>query len=60
MLKVLGGVVAGIFVGALLFEVINRKSPGLLRKVEDKARDTARAAKDAFQEGRTGRSADPA
>jgi hypothetical protein len=53
MLKLLGGVAIGIFVGAFAFEILNRRSPHLLRNIEDKARDTARAAVDAFHEGRS-------
>ena len=47
MWKVIGGVVAGIFVGAAIFEIMQRGWPNLVRKVEDRARD----AVDAFREG---------
>jgi len=51
MLKVLGGVVVGIFVGALAFEILSRKHPGLIREIEDKAEEAARALLDSFSEG---------
>jgi hypothetical protein len=51
MLKVLGGVVVGVFVGAVVFEFLNRRNPTLLRGIEDKARRTVRAAAGGFDEG---------
>jgi len=51
MLKLLGGVVVGVFVGAMVFEILHRRNPNLLRGIEEKARRTARAAADAFDEG---------
>ena len=54
MIKLLGGVVIGVFFGALAFEIISRSKPELLKDIEDKARDTVRAASDAFTEGRSG------
>ena len=47
MWKVVGGVVAGIFVGAAVYEIMQRKWPHLIRNIEDKAR----SAVDAFQDG---------
>ncbi len=47
MWKVVGGVVVGIFVGAAVFEIVQRSYPNLVRKIEDKAR----GAVDAFREG---------
>jgi hypothetical protein len=52
MIKLLGGVFIGVFFGALAFEVISRRKPELIKSIEDKARETARAAADAFHEGR--------
>ena len=52
MIKLLSGVFIGVFLGALAFEIISRSKPGLIKSIEDKARDTARAAADAFHEGR--------
>ena len=49
--KILVGVVFGVFVGAMVFEIINRKHPNLLRDVEDRARRSARKAIDAFEDG---------
>jgi gas vesicle protein len=51
MMKLLGGVIIGVFVGAALFEFLNRKSPHLLRTIEDKAKETVRSAVDAFEQG---------
>ena len=39
MLKFFGGVVVGVFVGALAVEIIERTSPAILDKVRDRARD---------------------
>ncbi len=47
MWKLVGGVVAGIFVGAAICEIMQRGWPNLIHKVEDKARN----AVDAFREG---------
>lgn len=49
--KMLVGAVVGVFVGAMVFEIIHRKHPNLLESVEDKASRTARRAIDAFGEG---------
>ncbi len=49
--KLLAGVVVGVFVGAMVFEIINRKHPNLLRDVEDRAKRSARRAVDAFEDG---------
>jgi len=60
MLKLLGGVVVGVFVGAMVFEILHRRNPNLLRGIEEKARRTARAAADAptrSTRGTTGASA---
>lgn len=51
MMKMLGGVLIGVFVGAAMFEFLNRRSPHLLRNIEDKAKQTVRSAMDAFEEG---------
>ena len=51
MLKILGGVVVGVFVGAVVFEFLNRRNPTLLKGIEDKARRTVRAATGGFDEG---------
>jgi len=49
--KLLVGAVVGVFVGAMVFEIIHRKHPHLLEDVEGKASRTARRALDAFGEG---------
>ena len=51
MLKVLGGVVIGVFVGAMAFEVLKRKRPGLVREIERKAEQAAQSFLDAFHDG---------
>lgn len=52
MLKVFGGVVAGIFVGAMAYELGRRY--GLVKKLKGKAREAA----DAFENGYRRRDAD--
>ena len=49
--KVLIGVVAGVFVGALAVEVLNRKKPELTEGIERKAKSTVDALVAAFKEG---------
>ena len=51
MEKTLIAVVAGIFIGALAVELLNRKKPELTRKIEKKAKDTVVAFVAAFKEG---------
>ncbi len=51
MMKLFGGVVIGVFVGAAVFEFLNRRSPHMLRNIEDKAKQTVRSAVDAFEQG---------
>ena len=51
MWKILGGVIIGVFVGALALEILNRKHPGFVREIEDKAEKTAQAFLEAFREG---------
>jgi hypothetical protein len=38
MVKVFLGVMGGVFVGALLVEILRRKNPGAVEKLEAKAR----------------------
>lgn len=51
MLKVLGGVVIGVFIGAVAVEIINRKMPGFIRHIEDRAEEAAAAIFSSFKEG---------
>jgi hypothetical protein len=37
MSKILVGVFSGIFIGAVIYELINRTNPGFIKKVEDMA-----------------------
>lgn len=46
MVKFFGGVVVGIFLGALTVEILNKRYPQLLDKVEEKGRRAADFAGD--------------
>jgi len=50
-LKVLGGVIVGIVLGAAVAEVLQKKNPELIAKIEQKVRNSLKAVKDAFKEG---------
>ena len=57
-LKILGAILAGVFVGAAAVEVMNKKSPELVEKTRGNANKTIEATKksitaikDAFREG---------
>jgi hypothetical protein len=54
MWKIIGGVVIGVFVGALAYEIILRKRPDLIKNIESSAEGTAQSFMDAFQEGYQG------
>lgn len=51
MWKIIGGVVLGVFIGAMAVEIINRAKPDLLRDIEDKAEKAVQAFREAFREG---------
>jgi len=51
MLKILGGVVFGAFVGAFVVEVVRRTRPEIFASVGRKARDSADAVLAAFRKG---------
>jgi hypothetical protein len=51
MWKILGGVVMGVFVGALAFELLSRHRPRLVADVEGSARRASRGFADAFAKG---------
>jgi hypothetical protein len=51
MSKVLLGTILGVFVGAVLVEVLNRTNPGLTKRVEERAKRTVSGFVDAFKEG---------
>ena len=53
MLKILGGVAAGIFIGAFAVELLNRMRPGLIEGIEDKAKHAKDSVVEAFQNGYT-------
>ena len=59
-IKVLGVLIAGVFVGAVAVEILNKKKPELAKKVRDQANKAVEstgksltAIKDAFMEGFT-------
>lgn len=58
MEKVLVGVLAGVFVGAFVMEVLHRKKPGLLDGVEERASRAARDFRSAFAQGYRGEEAE--
>jgi len=51
MIKTLGVVIGGIFIGAVGLEVIRRKYPETLDKVGAKFREVASGAREAFRNG---------
>ena len=51
MLKSLGVVIGGIFVGAVGVEIIRKKCPETLDKMYAKVRSVAAGANDAFKKG---------
>lgn len=51
MLKTLGILIGGVFVGAVGAEVINKKYPGALDKLYTKPREMAHEMKEAFKNG---------
>ena len=55
MWKILGGVLVGVFLGALAVEVLKRTRPELLASVEESAKAAASAISSAFQRGYAGR-----
>lgn len=54
MSKVMLGVLAGVFCGAFVMEVLHRKRPGLVEGVEGRAKQAARDFGQAFTEGYRG------
>jgi hypothetical protein len=51
MLKIIGGVVVGVFIGAVAVEILNRKMPGLIRQIEDKAEEAVSSIFASFRDG---------
>ena len=56
MLKIIGGVIAGIFIGSFSLEIISQTRPDLIKNVEQKAERIGKDLKDAFLEGYHGES----
>jgi hypothetical protein len=66
-IKTIGVLLAGVFVGAVAVEILNKKSPEFMKKVRKKADNTAKASrkslnavKDAFVEGYKEKATQPA
>lgn len=38
MFKIIGGVIAGVFFGALMLEILRRRRPGVVASIEEKAK----------------------
>ena len=51
MIKSLGILIGGVFVGAVGVEVIRKKCPEALDKLYSKTRETVSGAKEAFKKG---------
>jgi hypothetical protein len=51
MLKSLGVLIGGVFVGAVGVEVVNRKYPEAVNKMQEKVRQLTSEAKKAFKNG---------
>ena len=51
MIKTLGIILGGVFVGAVGIEVVRRKYPEALDKLYRKTREIASGAKEAFKKG---------
>ncbi len=51
MVKVLVGVAAGVFVGAMVAEIIRKTNPEWFQKLKTRITKSAKAAKEAFGEG---------
>jgi uncharacterized membrane-anchored protein YhcB (DUF1043 family) len=49
--KIIIGAIAGIFIGALAVEILNRTKPGLTGELEKKAKNAVDAFVTAFKEG---------
>ncbi len=54
MVKVLIGVAAGVFVGAMVAEIIRKTKPEWFQKLKARITNSAKAAKEAFAEGYAG------
>lgn len=52
--KILVGVAVGVFVGAMVAEIIQKTNPEWLRKLKARIANSAKAAKEAFVEGYMG------
>lgn len=53
MIKILGGIFLGVFVGAVVITVIDKKHPKLLKNTKKKITNGLTALKGAFMQGYT-------
>jgi isocitrate dehydrogenase kinase/phosphatase len=51
MIKSIGALLGGIFIGAVAMEIVRRKYPNAFDKVYGGAREVASGAKEAFEQG---------
>ncbi len=57
--KILAGVALGVFVGAMVAEILRKTNPKWLQNVGTKLKNGAKAAKHAFMEGYGGATTPP-
>lgn len=50
MFKLIGSVIVGVFVGAVVMEILKRKRPEMLEAIERKARDVTDKLFDSLRE----------
>jgi hypothetical protein len=55
--SILGVGAAGVFVGAVIMEIIHRTNPDLMKKLGERTRNAFRTIGDAFREGYSGQPA---
>lgn len=54
MVKIVAAAAVGVFVGAMVAEIIRKTKPRVLQRVGARIKRSAKAAKDAFMEGYMG------
>ncbi len=60
MIKSIGALLGGIFIGAVAMEIVRRKYPNGLDKLYGGVREAASGAKEAFEQGYTNATRPPA
>jgi hypothetical protein len=58
MFKIIGGVIAGVFFGALMLEILRRRRPEVVASIETKAKDVSDKIFDNLRESYDFRDAD--